>query len=429
MNTVPFTRRLALVAAAAVASVGVAAPVDAVAGDKRKPADGPVNMVVKVVDDPACSIEALAKKYDLRVNQWVLDSRRIYRLRPVETPASRASRAEAVRGLSRKVAKDHCTAYAEPDLAVTLNKSGFHSWAAAPATASTASNWSSQPVRSLLGLPKVHKRATGSGAVIAVLDTGVDERHPVLAGRLLPGYDFIDDDNLPGDVATGVDSDGDGVRDGAVGHGTFVAGTAALVAPNAQIMPLRVLDADGSGDAYVVAEAVYAAIEADVDVINLSFGTGQSVESKVVRNAIQMAVDSDIVVVAAAGNDASSVERFPAAAKGVLSVAALSGDGAGLAAYSNFGSWVRVAAPGTEVIGPLPAGAYGQWSGTSVAAPVVSGQAALLSGASDAVSAKAIVDIIEGTARKVKSAEVKKGRVDLAASVHTALKRAKKAKK
>ena len=123
-----------------------------------------------------------------------------------------------------------------------------------------------------LRLPEAHRLATGAGVRVAVLDTGVDRSHPALANSLLPGFDFVDFDNDP--------SEGSRVGVG-FGHGTHVAGLVAMVAPDAAIMPLRVLDAGGQGNAWVVAEALLYAVDPDgnpdtddgAHVINMSLGS------------------------------------------------------------------------------------------------------------------------------------------------------------
>ena len=132
-----------------------------------------------------------------------------------------------------------------------------------------AAQWAPAALR----LAEAHRLSTGAGVRVAVLDTGVDRRHPALAGRLLPGFDFVDYDDDPSEEGSEADV--------AFGHGTHVAGLVALVAPDAMIMPVRVLDADGQGNAWVLAEALMYAIDPDGDpstddgahVINLSLGT------------------------------------------------------------------------------------------------------------------------------------------------------------
>ena len=274
-------------------------------------------------------------------------------------------------------------------------------WAIGTPAAYTA-QWAPQAMR----LPDAHQVSTGAGTRVAVLDTGVDSQHPALAGKLLPGFDFVDFDNDPTEVGSPVNP--------GFGHGTHVAGLVALVAPGAKIMPLRVLDAQGQGNAWVLAEAMLHAVDPDgnpatndgAHVINLSLGslsrtrildTVTKLSTCAIPPAVLLPTDeladpgyngdrdrcnafSGAVVVAAAGNDASmGVREYPAAegAYGLLAVAASAADRR-LASFSNFGSWVHVAAPGEGITSSVPGGGYGTWSGTSMAAPLAAGTAALV---------------------------------------------------
>jgi len=254
-------------------------------------------------------------------------------------------------------------------------------------------------------LAEAQRIATGSGVRVAVLDTGVDATHPLLSGRLAPGFDFVDFDNDPSEVGSPANA--------GFGHGTHVAGLVAMAAPAATIIALRVLDADGVGNVWVLSEALLYAIDPDGDpntddgaqVINMSLGTmarTRILDAVAQIAACEPAIDDDpvadrsdpgynddaircsrsagAVVVAAAGNDASgSVKEYPAAesAKGLLSIAASKSDST-LAAFSNFGAWINVAAPGDGITSSIPGGGYATWSGTSMAAPLVAGTAALL---------------------------------------------------
>lgn len=247
--------------------------------------------------------------------------------------------------------------------------------------------------------------ASGAGVRVAVIDTGVDLNHPALAGRLLPGHDFVDDDADPSEVGTPANA--------GYGHGTHVAGLVAMVAPAAKIIPVRALDPDGVGNAWVLGEALLYAVDPDgnpdtddgAHVINLSLGSltrtrllaaisgivscspaidddpvADRSDPGYVDDAVRCANGHGVVVVAAAGNDASgSVKEYPAAENsyGLLAVAA-SNASAKLAPFSNFGNWIDLAAPGDGLTSTIPGGGYATWSGTSMAAPMAAGTAALL---------------------------------------------------
>jgi subtilisin family serine protease len=217
----------------------------------------------------------------------------------------------------------------------------------------------------------------GGGATVAVLDTGIDATHPELAAvTRSDGFDFVDVDPDPSDVADGLDQDLDGVTDEGAGHGTHVAGIVHYLAPNALLLPVRVLDSEGNGTMFSVAQGVEHAMTAGADVINLSlaFDGGSAVAEYAIREAHQ----AGAVVVASAGNGGTvSATHFPADMPEVIGVAAL--DSADLkAGFSNYGTIVAVSAPGVGIVSTYLSQGYATWSGTSMAAPFVSGTAALV---------------------------------------------------
>ena len=242
----------------------------------------------------------------------------------------------------------------------------------------------------------------GSGVTVAVLDTGIDFSHPALAGHITGnGYDFVDDDNTPEDQFNNLDDDGDGFVDEAAGHGTHVAGIIHLVASEAQIMPLRVLDSDGQGNAFVVAEAMLYAAENGADVINLSLGTTR--QSQFLLDVVAQVTANNVVVVAAAGNLAEDTPQYPAAADCALAVTAV-GPGRVKTDYANYGNWIDVAAPGERIYSSYPGDVYAWWNGTSMAAPFVAGQAALLRSQSPSLSLAETGQLITGTAASLDNA-------------------------
>jgi subtilisin family serine protease len=242
-----------------------------------------------------------------------------------------------------------------------------------------------------IGVPAVWNTSTGTGGpVIAVVDTGVAAAHPDLGGRVLPGIDIIN-----GDANASDDN----------GHGTHVAGIIAATGNNGiggagvcwgcTILPVKVLDANGSGSDSTVAAGITWAADHGASVINLSLGSVGS--SATLAAAVMYAQSLGVVVVAAAGNSGSDVKFYPAALPGVISVAAFAPDGT-LYSFSNYGpGWVSVAAPGCTV-STLPAGAYGSMCGTSMATPFVSGSIGLLMADDPAATASEAASAILGTA-------------------------------
>ncbi len=240
--------------------------------------------------------------------------------------------------------------------------------------------------------------STGSPeVVIAVLDTGVAASHSDLSPNLwentdeIPGNSIDDDGNGWVDDVAGWDAyDADADPDDTHGHGTFVATTAAAAlndvgmsgaAPGATVMPVRVCTGTGCPTSAIVAGLAYA-VANGADVANLSFG-GNIPHSALMETAIREAVDAGMVIVAAAGNNASnndSLPYYPAGfdVDGLLAVAASDRDDA-LAGFSNFGAaTVDLVAPGADVLGGLPPNTWTSGSGTSFSTPLVSGVAALI---------------------------------------------------
>lgn len=347
---------------------------------------------------PGASVTALAGTYRLSVVDQ-FGKRPIWRLRV----ASGASVDDAITALRA----DPGVQFAErnEDTETPEGRRGNPIWAVGGDAGVYASQWAPQAIN----LAAAHATSTGSGVRVAVLDTGIDLGHPVLAPRLarraggaLLGRDFVDDDTDPSETGSRADA--------GFGHGTHVAGLVALAAPSATLMPVRVLDNTGRGNAWVLAEALGWAVDPDgnpasddgAHVINLSLSTLQPTELlKTVSSLAACTFDDDdddfddpgfdddrarcalrhaAVVAAAAGNGASETTReFPAAeqVEGLLSVAA-STEASRIAGFSNRGSWIRVAAPGEAIVSTVPGGGWGTWSGTSMATPLAAGGVALL---------------------------------------------------
>ena len=229
--------------------------------------------------------------------------------------------------------------------------------------------------------------STGTGQIVAVVDTGTDATHPDLAGQVLPGADF---------TVSADGSGGNGTHDDN-GHGTHVSGIIAAianngigvagVAPNARILPVKALDASGSGWSSDIASGVIWAADHGATVISLSLGS--SYDDPSLRSAIAYAHDvRHANVVAAAGNSGQQGNPvfYPGADPGVIAVAA-TGSAGDHPSFSESGSFVDIAAPGVGILSTWPvaspvlqpgAAPYLYSSGTSMATPFVSAAAALV---------------------------------------------------
>ncbi len=246
-----------------------------------------------------------------------------------------------------------------------------------------------------IGAPGAWDSTTGAGVIIAILDTGIDFTHPEFAGRLVAGWDFVQQDADPSDDH---------------GHGTHVAGIAgaaidngigiAGMAGSAQIMPIKVLDASANGWWSAVAAGIHWAVDQGAQVINLSLSG--SISSQALVDAIAYAHDHDVVVVSAAGNENTAAPRYPASLNHVLSAGATTSSGQRWT-LSNFGGNLDVMAPGATVYSTawqasIPAG-YRFMSGTSMAAPHVAGLAALLLSLDPTLTPDAIADTLMQTSQ------------------------------
>jgi len=240
----------------------------------------------------------------------------------------------------------------------------------------TPSEIFTQPAGVAVGFAAAHGVSRGAGIRIAILDTGALATHPVLAGRIAGGWDFVGGDSDPSEDVNGKDDDRDGFVDEAAGHGTHVAGIIATGAPDAQLLIVRVLDADGRGDFANVAAGVRWALDHGARVINLSLGGVRG--SNIVQDALEAAELAGVVCVSSAGNWGSDKpEEFPAKSSHVAAVAAVDANNAP-APFSSFAGYVAVSAPGVAIRSSYLQGRYASWSGTSMAAPFVSATAALL---------------------------------------------------
>ncbi|MBB5350732.1 F0F1-type ATP synthase membrane subunit c/vacuolar-type H+-ATPase subunit K [Haloferula luteola] len=233
-----------------------------------------------------------------------------------------------------------------------------------------------------LGVPGRHPQ-WGAGVRIAIIDSGV-VAHP----ELRPATESIEIVPFPQDLSK-THPHGTSVASVIQGQGPRING----LAPAAEIISIRAIDDEGQTDAYDFAAALLAAIDARVDLVNLSVGslTGSSLEA----DAVQQAIDAGIVVVAAAGNDAHDHLRFPAAYPGVISVGAIDAGGERMA-FSNTGDHLAIVAPGVAMLTAAPGNGYILTSGTSVSAPLVTAAiaATMSDGSGRHLSARQAADLV-----------------------------------
>jgi thermitase len=282
-----------------------------------------------------------------------------------------------------------------------------------------------QPALSQIRLAEAHEVSRGAGVTVAIIDTGAQIDHPALRDYIAPeSYDFIDDDAMPADDPDGLDNDGDGLADEAYGHGTHVAGIVHTVAPDAKLLILRVLTAEGNGEVFDVAEAITYAVSQGATVINLSLGTSE--DTRLLSDSVRRATRAGVVVVASAGNEGAEHRQYPAASSCAIAVTSVNQDDV-RSTFANYGDWIGVSAPGESIFNSFPTDGYATWSGTSMATPFVAGQAALIQTIQPTLDVGNIADIIGGTARSTDGTNpdydnlLGDGRIDLATSVYAAI--------
>ena len=285
-----------------------------------------------------------------------------------------------------------------------------------------APEWSAyqnQPAAGIVRVAAAQQFASGAGTV-AILDTGADFTHPVLASSLVLGWDFVN--NLPGGYAVPLDlvSATGSVLDQSTtsildqsttsildqsttsildqsttsildqsttsildtskplneyGHGTMTAGVIHLVAPTARLLPVKVFDANGGSCLSLILEGIYYAVDQGAKVIGMSFSMRQG--SAELQRAIAYANSMGVILVASAGNEGQPIVVYPAGYKQVLGIGSTNNQD-GRSTFSNYGSVVSLAAPGEAIVTTYPQNRYAAGWGTSFSAPFVAGGAALL---------------------------------------------------
>jgi hypothetical protein len=270
-------------------------------------------------------------------------------------------------------------------------------------------SYANQPAATIVHVQTAQSQfnVTGLGGVIADIDTGVDPNHPVLAGVLLPGYDFTRNQSGGSELtdftdptpqpcttcspavvnqssAAILDQSSAAILDqntkyAAFGHGTMVMGVIHLVAPNAKLLPLKAFHSDGTGNLSDILHAIYYAVQNQpkANVINMSFDfTSYSAE---LATALDYASQSALICATSAGNDGKNELVYPAALQSVTMGVASTNDMDMRSSFSNYGSAiVWVAAPGEGIVTTYPFNSYAAGWGTSFSAPFVSGTSALL---------------------------------------------------
>lgn len=277
--------------------------------------------------------------------------------------------------------------------AVTLIAAVASSAAAAPAWADQIRD--AQWHLSYLDLPTAHQLSRGEGVTVAVIDSGVDASHPDLEGNVSPGVDLVEPGNPD---AWTPDMHGTGVAGVIVGHGHGPGGGDGVlgVAPEATVLPVRVAtDDEEEPTSHLISDAIEEAVDRGAGVINISLSTGRS---ELDERAVAAARRDDVVVVAAAGNrpDTDTV-TFPAALPGAVAVGATTDDGS-LADFSVTGPEIALSGPGSDIVTTGPDGGYVRVDGTSAAAPVVAGAAALVRAHYPDLSASEVIHRLVSTA-------------------------------
>ncbi len=226
---------------------------------------------------------------------------------------------------------------------------------------------------SLLKIGEAQKLAGKNKVTVAIIDTGIDQKHPELKGLFLPSYNVI---NPMNQTAPDV-------------HGTHVTGILAAkkgngiggygINPNVKILPIDVFDRDSVTNDYTIAQAILYAADHGAKVINMSLGS--SFPSSLLEEAVEIAINKGVTIVAAEGNTGDDLPNYPASYEGVIGVGSINKDKK-LSSFSTYGASTDIVAPGEDIYAPIfdyeKKSSFSTLSGTSMASPVVAGVASLL---------------------------------------------------
>lgn len=347
-----------------------------------------------------------------------------------------------------------------PELASTFSKVGHKfpkSVRATPQIPMAGAPWIpylTQPANTLLKIPQAQGRyGYGYGVTVAVIDTWIDYKHPVLAPVLdtWNGKDcvtgasgirvkqetvpWVDQETVPWVDGSGavvvnqetvpwvdqetvpwVDFSQHNVP-AAFGHGTMVAGIVHLVAPGARILPIKAFNTDGSGTIADVIEGIEWAVEHGAKVINMSFST--DAPSDELEDAIKYARLNGVIMVGSTANDGVPVKVYPSATYPVISVSSATTDDY-RSTFANYGSDVEVAAFGEKIISTYPHNKYAAGWGTSFATPFVTGTVALMKSVDRNQDANEALGHLQKDAPRVKSPEMRVPRLDVLEAVGNA---------
>jgi subtilisin family serine protease len=232
-----------------------------------------------------------------------------------------------------------------------------------------------------------------SDVIVAVIDTGIDFKHPFLRGRISNiRWNFINGSNNPSDEIS-------------VGHGTHVSGIIVdSTPPNVKIMPLKVLGENG-GTTLNTCSAIRYAADNGADVINMSLGgpLGPNKRDMFSEDAINYALSKNVIVIAAAGNEEDNVMNHSPAYYSRLITVAATDENDKKAKFSNFGDAIDIAAPGVSIKSSIPGGGFVSWDGTSMATPFVAAGAALLRTTNKSLSQDDVITMLSNNADKTGS--------------------------